>query len=115
MVQNLRQLTRAEYEATFVEPMRDVTKTGDEIVELWPYAEQALQAVFPHFCASDHDVEYIYESGDSSYQHLLIPSHMHNVYLSIIVDMPRKTILGQNRLDLNELYGLTPEVSQEAP
>ena len=110
MNQDLRQLTREEYEATFREPMRDVTTTADEVVELWPYAEQALRALFPHVCNCAHDVEAIYETGDSAYQHVLIPSHEQNVYLSVIVDKPQRSILGHYRLDLNALYGFAPEV-----
>ncbi len=108
MTLDLRELSRPEYEATLRAPMRDVTSTAEEVVDLWPYAERALREAFPQACNCDLEVGYVYEAADGSYQHILVPSHESNVYLVVIVDKEAKAILGHYRLNLGALYGVEP-------
>ena len=102
----MRNLSRQEFEATFSDSMLDVTNSAEEVVDLWSYAEPALRAAFPEICSCDFDVESIYESDDGHYQHVLIPSHIDNVYLTVVIDKKKRSIIGHHRLDLNALYGL---------
>jgi hypothetical protein len=106
MDQVLRELSREEYETSFSPPMQDVTHTAEEIVDLWPYAERALKETFSGACTCDLTVGYVYESGDGLFQHILVPSHISNVYLVVVVSKVRRAIVGHHRLDLGTLYGL---------
>jgi hypothetical protein len=102
----LRSLSEQEFEATFSPPMREVTNSAEEVVSLWPYAEQALRTMFPEACSCDWRVRYVYESSNGNYQHVLIPSHISNVYAVIVINKQARTILGHHQLDLGALYGV---------
>lgn len=104
MTQPLRELSRQEYEATFYPPMLDVTHTADEVVDLWPYASEALRAMFPGDCSCDLNVGYVYESKDQHFQHILVSSNTSNVYLVVVVNKWERVIVGHHRLDLGGLY-----------
>lgn len=51
-------------------------------------------------------MELVYRSESGHYDHVLIPTGRHNVYLVIVVDRVGHLIFGHRILDLNELYGL---------
>jgi len=106
MTTTLRTLTEQEFKATFLAPMADVTATAEEVVDLWAYAEPALREAYPDVCSCDWKVKHIYESSDHAFQHVLIPTHVSNLYLVVVVDMKRKSVLGHHLLDLGALYGV---------
>jgi len=107
MQQLLRQLTEAEFEATFATPMRNVTQSAREIVEIWPYAEAAIARDFPDAHTCNWDAEYVYEDPSARWQHILINTEMPNAYLVIVVEVASKSIVGHHFLNLNRKYGLT--------
>lgn len=102
----MRELSRSEFEATFIKPMVNVTTTAEEVVEIWPYADSAIAAAFPDVQAQHWDVGYVYESSDRKYQHVLIETHQENVYLAIVIDKADKVIIGHHKLNLGALYGI---------
>jgi hypothetical protein len=99
-----RELTKAEYEATFSSPMRNVTETAEEIVDVWAYADPIIEAEYHNCSAWNWRVMFIYESADGAHQHLNIPLPKHNTYLSVVVDKANRKILGHYILDLGALY-----------
>jgi hypothetical protein len=100
------ELTQAAFESTFVRPMRNVSDSANELVDLWSYADEILASEYPD---SDWSwrVKHIYESGDGRYQHLLVPVPVTNAYLAFVVDVSTRSILGHHLLDLGTLYGTT--------
>ena len=102
----LRSLSEEEFQATFTPPMVDVTSNAEEVVDLWGYAEPALRETYPDACSCDWNVKHIYESSDSAFQHALIPTHISNVYLVVVIDKSRRRILGHHQLDIGEKYGV---------
>jgi hypothetical protein len=104
MTTSPRELTRAEYEATFSPPMLDVTATAEETVPLWDYLDPVVDDLY-HTCGAwDWRVMFIYESHDGLIQHLNVPVPRDNTYLSVVVDKPNNQILGHYLLDLGALY-----------
>ena len=99
-----RELTKDEYEATFKPPMRNVTESAEEIVDLWGYADPVIDDKYHNCTAWDWRVMYVYETGDGSYQHINIPVPFDNTYLSVVVDKRRRRIVGHYILDLGALY-----------
>src|SRR4030095_13161733 len=112
--QPLHAMSEEEFKATFHGRMVDVTTKAGEVVEFWPYAERALRATFPEACSCDWKVASVYECADGTHQHVLIPSHVSNLYLVVVVDKRGKKVLGHHRLDLGVLYGLR-EAQQALP
>lgn len=99
-----RELTRAEYEATFSPPMLDVTATADEIVPLWDYLDPVIEELY-HSCeAWNWRAMFIYESRDGLIQHVNVPVPKDNTYLSVVVDKPNAKIIGHYLLDLGGLH-----------
>ena len=80
--------------------MLDVTSSAEEIVDLWEYASEIVDANYPDASEWDWRVMFIYESRDGRFQHLNIPVPLNNTYLSVVVDKPNRKILGHYVLDL---------------
>ncbi|SFN71714.1 hypothetical protein, partial [Dokdonella immobilis] len=92
---------------TFAPPMRDVTSSAEEVVSIWPYAEEAMAHEFPGVETSNWNVEYVYEDPSGSWQHVLINTEIQNAYLVVVIDINAESILGYHFLNLNEKYGLS--------
>ena len=91
--------------------MVDVTATAEEVVDFWPYAQEALKVAFPSACSCDWNVKHIYESPDGLSQQALIPSDVSDLYIVIVIDKEHRRILGYHKLDLGALYGLREETA----
>lgn len=108
-VTSRRNLSEADFLATFVAPMRDVTQSAGEIVDLWGYLDPILSDLYPEADASGWEwrVAFIRESGDSRVQHIGVPVPRDNTYLVVVVDVSEEVISGHHLLDLGEKYGLS--------
>lgn len=105
---SVKSLTKDEFLVTFSEPMKDVT--GEEsgaLIDIWPYAEEALAQEVPDVSVDDADVDYVYLSGDGNYHHVGIWYGEPNIYLVVIVNLADASIYGHRILDLNEEYGFS--------
>lgn len=104
MTQPSRLLSQEAYEATFSPPMRDVTGSAEEIVDLWGYADPVIEDLY-HNCSAWHwRVSHIHESQDGTFQHINVPVPKDDTYLSIIVHKPDRKIIGHYILDLGALH-----------
>ena len=109
-----RRLHDREFHATLVEPMRNITGTEREAIEIWRYYNANAPADLHPFCVDDPEVELVYRAGNDHYDHVLIPTRTKNVYLVLVVDLFLKEIVGQHVLNLNDKYGLPTPVEQPA-
>jgi len=107
MTIQLRELTQVDYDATWRGPsMVDKTTTATEVLDIWPYADAALNISYPHECNCNLKVNHVYESQDGQFQHILIGTNTSNLYLVIVVNIPEKKIEGHFHLNLGQLYGV---------
>lgn len=97
-------LTIEEYEATFCPQMKNVSDSAEELVDLWGYADPIIDAEYHDCAAWEWRVDYIYETPDGTFQHIGIPVPKDDTYLVVIVDKPRKIIIGHFILDLAAKY-----------
>jgi hypothetical protein len=100
-------LTKAEYLAIFVEPMRRLE--ADESfkpVRIGEYVTECMCNFEPSVARDQLQIEQVYLNGDRSFYHILIDYGQHNRFLVIVVDCNRESIRGHYLLDLNEEYGL---------
>jgi hypothetical protein len=107
-------LSREEYHATMIHPMRRHLDTIDEVrlVNLAPYvAEYVRDLCFPN-TMDDIELQRVYLNGNNTFFHVLLFFGEPNVYLVVVVDCSREAVHGHYLLDLNEEYGLNevPEV-----
>lgn len=103
----MKQLSEKEFESTFTPPMKEVTSTAEEVVNIWPYVENVLESEFADAETDTWDVEYIYFNEPESHQHVLINTGMENIYLVIVVAVAQKAVYGHHLLNLNNKYGLS--------
>lgn len=101
-----RVLSVPEFQATFVHPMVNVTCNAEEVVDLWAYAEHALRHEFPDVCSCDWTVKHIYEASNGAFQHAMIPTHLSNLYLVVVIDKLHGQVFGHLLLDLGTKYGV---------
>lgn len=111
MSQEPRELSREDFEATFSPPMVDISNRATELVNLWAYADQVIANDYHDCTAWDWRVAHIYESGDARYQHIGIPVPKDDTYLTVVVDVDSRKILGHYILDLGAMYS-GPEVAE---
>ena len=104
-----RELTEAEFLRTFVSPMRDITHSAEEVVDLWLFLDPLLGALYPSAEAHGWEwrVWFIRESGDARFQHIGVAVPKDNTYIVVVVDIPDRRIVGYHLLDLGEKYGRT--------
>lgn len=99
-------LSDASYDATFAEPMRDVTLEATDVIDVWPYVSVIPQEDLRGHQIWDQFVENVYRDASNRYDHVLVMTQTKNVYLVVVVDLARDDIYGHYLLDLNEKYGL---------
>lgn len=99
----MKLLSAEEYQATLFPNMVNVTKSAEELVDLWGYADPIIESKY-HNCSSwDWKVHHIYESPNGEFQHIGIEVPIDNTYLIVIVDRPNKAIIGHYELVLDDL------------
>jgi hypothetical protein len=105
-------LTRDEYLATFVEPMRRLE--ADETykpVQIGKYVAVCIQQFEPPVRREQLEIQHVYLNAKQSFYHVLIHYGQRNKLFVIVVDCDRKAIHGHYLLDLNEEYGLNEKGS----
>lgn len=102
-------LSADEYQETLQPGMINVTKSADEVVDLWTYADQVIEMAYHSCTAWDWKVVHIYETPDGEWQHIGIPVPSDNTYLVVIADKDNRSIVGHYILDLAAKYGLRKE------
>jgi hypothetical protein len=101
----LRELSEAEFRACCSAPMRE-PRADAEAADIWPYVDlldpQSLGA------SEIRDVAYIYRDAEGRYDHVVVATDRHNVFVAVIVDLASSSVLGHRLLDMNREYGITP-------
>jgi hypothetical protein len=104
-----RALTKDEYLATFVEPMRRLEADESyEPVRIGEYVAEVISRLDPPVTRHQLQVHHVYLNGDRTFYHVLIHYGRHNEFLVIVVDCGRKALHGHYLLDLNREYGPGP-------
>lgn len=103
----LTRLSKDEYLATFVEPMRRLeAHESYKPVSLGEYVTECIRDFNPPLTKKQLQIQHIYLNGDRSFYHVLIHYGQRNRFLVIVVDCNREAVQGHYLLDLNEEYGL---------
>ena len=100
-------LSKDEYLATFVEPMRRLAENEPyKPVNLGKYVDDCIRLLEPPISREQLLIQAIEVNGDESFYHVLLDYGRRNCFLVIVVDCTRETIHGHYWLDLNAEYGL---------
>ena len=100
-------LDATEFKSTFAEPMRDVLATATNVIDIWPYVAAIPRSELFGNEIVDGCVEHVYRNGTATFDHVLVLTRTKNVFVAIVVDVAKDTILGHHLLDLNHEYGST--------
>ena len=100
----MKLLTPKEYQATLCPNMINVSDSAEELVDLWGYADPIIESDYHNCTAWDWRVDHIFDTPDGSFQHIGIPVPKDDTYLVVIIDKPKKTIIGHYILDLAAKY-----------
>jgi len=102
-----RLLTEAEFDACWALPMKDVTGSVENAINIWPYVD-AIDPV--SICVKTIlDVTYVYRDAQARYDHVIVETDQENVVLVIVVDIDKAAVFGHHFLDLNIKYGLSTQ------
>ena len=100
-------LSKDEYLATFVEPMRRLAENEPyKPVNLGKYVDDCIRVHDPLITREQLVIQSIEMNADESFYHVLLNYGKRNCFLVIVVDCTRETIHGHYWLDLNAVYGL---------
>lgn len=108
-----RHLSATEFLSTFSAPMRDVLVTATNVIDIWPYVGAVPAGDLAGHEIVDGSVAHVYRNADGTFDHVIVVTNVQNVFLVVIVDLTRDTILGHHLLDLNREYGLAVEGRHE--
>jgi hypothetical protein len=107
MAIQLRVLSEERFLETFFPPMQEVTKSAEEIVDIWEYTEAVLSSEFSGRDTQGWDVAYAYRSSSNAWLHVLVATDVPDAYIVIVIDVAKREILGHHFLNLRQKYGLT--------
>jgi hypothetical protein len=98
----VKTLSKDEYLATFVEPMRRL-EAGETYkpVPLGDYVAACIRGFDPPVKRKQLRIHHVYLNGDRSYSHVLIHYGPRNRFLVIVVDCNREALHGHYLLDLD--------------
>jgi hypothetical protein len=102
----MKQLSETEYLATMAEPMRRLSPDDGAPFPFWDYFDAIPSADFDGHDCSAGSVTYVWEHPMANFQHVLIDSEDHNVFMVLVIDMAACQVLGHRLLDLNQEYGI---------
>jgi flagellar motor switch protein FliG len=103
-----KQLSEKEFEKTFGNKMTDVTEIVTPVVDIWNYVKELVkQNLVDKYVYENNIVEKVYRNDSSTFDHILLPTADENVFVTLVIDVANKTMLGHIKLDLNKKYGLT--------
>lgn len=99
-------LSGEEYQSTFSAPLKEVTTTATNVIDIWPYVASVPFTDLQGHEVYDQFVECVYRFASDRFDHVLVMTKTVNVYLVIVVDNDNDCIYGHCILNLNEKYGL---------
>lgn len=101
------ELTEEEFKHTLWDKMIDVTDSAVPALDIWPYVKQLNeQGVVGDSILNGELVEYVYRTGTSTLDHVLLSGYRSNEYVVVVVDLIHGIIIGHHILDLNSEYGI---------
>ena len=100
-----KQLTKEAYLATMISPMKPILKSSTPAVDIWEYvAELVKSGAASNEVYENNLVESIYRNANNSFDHVLLPSPVENVFPVIVIDNTHSEVFGHFDLDLNTEY-----------
>jgi hypothetical protein len=100
-----KQLTEIELKNTFGNKMTDVTQTAMPVVDIWNYVKElAKENLVDNYVYENNLIEVVYRNDSSTFDHILLPTENKNIFITIVVDLIEKNILGHTKLDLDQMY-----------
>jgi hypothetical protein len=107
---SIRELSEAEFKATFTPPMRRLGMEESPPVRLnmKEYVTEVITALALPTSTADIQIHYVYVGQDESFTHVNFSWGVQNLFLVIVIDNHNRAIHGHRILDLNKLYGHTP-------
>jgi hypothetical protein len=107
MSTKLQPLSEERFLGTFSPPMQDMTKSAEEVVDIWDYAAAVFASDFAGHETGAWDVAYVYQDCSNTWQHVLVNTDVPDAYVVFVIAMARRELLGHHFLNLREMYGLT--------
>jgi len=87
--------------------MKRLTSDGSPPLDFWDYFESIPQSDFEGHDCSAGAVDYVWEDPTGRFQHVLVNSTDKNIFMVVVLDVPKRVVLGHRLLDLNREYGLS--------
>lgn len=105
LVHLTKELTEQEFTNTFGKKMTDVTETVEPVIDIWGYVEELVEEnIIDRYVFENNLVERVYRNDNSTCDHVLLPTRNNNIFITLVADLTRNTLLGHIMLDLNENY-----------
>ena len=104
-------LSKNEYLATFVEPMRRLAENEPyKPVKIGKYVGDCIRVLDPPITREQLVIQSVEMNAAESFYHVLLDYGKRNCLLVIVVDCARESIHGHYWLDLNAEYGLDDDI-----
>lgn len=99
-------LSKEQFLATFGDSRRHAGAEDEPPFDFWPYCEGIPVADFEGHDCSAGVVGHVWHISPQPYQHVLVNSEDHNVFMVLVLDREAGVVLGHRLVDLNREYGL---------
>lgn len=103
----MNKLTATEFKKMFGNKMIKLEDHEMPPFDFWEYVETINPDDFQGYDFSNGFVDLVYKTDDRKYQHVLIKSKEDkDVFMTIVLDIGNKSVVGHHLLDLKKEYGL---------
>ena len=99
-------LTQDEYQGTIGPNPARVASDEEPPFDFWPYFDSIAEDDFGGHDFSEGRISYAWQMPGGVYQHVLVDCETPDVFLVLVLDLPRSSVFGHHLLDLHRLYGL---------
>lgn len=97
-----RLLTRQEYLGYFAKPMTELDPKEYDASTAWLYVSNVPRRDIQEFEIVQGHIPFIYKSGDDKYDHIHVSTKTANVFLVVLYDRKKSTIIGHHLLNLSK-------------
>ena len=104
----MKELSRQEFEGSFVTPMRSSAEIEIEpVIDIWPSIKGVVEeGVVDQYVYKHELVEHVYRNGANTFDHVLLPTKEQDMFIVIVVDVLNQRLHGYRSLDLLLEYGI---------
>jgi hypothetical protein len=103
-----KQLEQEKYNATMTNKKEEIMSTDSSVFNIWPYVSKLKSAKIISNKIKENELVYkVYRDTNDDFEHILLATEKENNFVSLVVNINKKKIMGYSLVDSNGNYSFT--------